>query len=284
MKRPTQLDVARIAGVSRATVSFVVNGLTDGRVPISDETRRRVLLAVAELGYEPDARARALRSGDTHIIELVIPDTRNPHYWDNLNGIQQEVQSAGYQLILSHLGQQNEYGDDVFANLLGRRIDGLILMGSYIDQSDLATKTLTLLRKRRLAIVEINDRLCKDHNVDNVVSDYRVAAQEMMAYLLRLQHRRIGFIYGVAIPYQGLDRLEPYQDALDAAGIGVDPGLIVTCGPTIEDSYHIARCLLELQPRPTAVIAINDLQAVAVLRGGGRRFAHSSRPVGGWVR
>ena len=60
MKRPTQVDVAQLAGVSRATVSYVVNGLTDGRVPISEETRRRVLEAVAELDYVPDARAQAL--------------------------------------------------------------------------------------------------------------------------------------------------------------------------------------------------------------------------------
>lgn len=266
MKRPTQLDVARIAGVSRATVSFVVNGLTDGRVPISDETRKRVLLAVAELGYEPDARARALRSGDTKIIELIVPDMRNPHYWENISGIQQEIQSAGYQLILSHLGQRNEYGDDVFENLLGRRIDGLILMGSYIDQSELAIRTLGLLRKRRLAIVEINDRLTKDHFVDNVVSDYRAATREVMAHLLGLQHRRIAFIYGVATPDLGLDRLEPYQETLEAAEIGVDPGLILHCGPTTAESYQAARLLLSRPDRPTAVIAVNDLLAVGVLR------------------
>lgn len=266
MKRPTQLDVAKIAGVSRATVSFVVNGLTDGRVPISEDTRRRVLLAVAELGYEPDARARALRSGDTKIIELIIPDIRNPHYWDNISGIQEELQSAGYRLLLSHLGQRNEYGDEVFENLLGQRIDGVILMGSYIDQSELATKTFNLLQKRRLAIVEINDHLSKGHLVDNLVSDYRAATKELMAHLLGLQHTRIGFIYGVATSDLGTDRLKPYQEALIDAGIGVDPNLILRCGPTIAEGYQAARQLLDLPHRPTAVIAINDMLAIAVLR------------------
>ena len=266
MKRPTQFDVARMAGVSRATVSFVVNGLTDGRVPISEETRKRVLLAVAELGYEPDARAQALRSGDTKTIELIIPDIRNPQYWENISGMQQEIQSAGYRLILSHLGRRNEYGDDVFANLLGQRIDGLILMGSYIDQSELATKTLMLLRKRRLAIVEINDRLSRDHFVDNVVADYRAATHEVMAYLLGLQHRRIALIYGVATPDLGLDRLEPYEEALDAAGIGTDPNLMIHCGPTIAESYQAARQLLSQPVRPTAIVAINDMLAFGVLR------------------
>jgi len=73
-KRPTQQDVARRAGVSRATVSYVLNGLANGRVPISDETRERVMLAIAELGYVPDASAQALRSGSTHTLGLIIPD------------------------------------------------------------------------------------------------------------------------------------------------------------------------------------------------------------------
>jgi LacI family transcriptional regulator len=74
MKRPTQVDVARLAGVSRATVSYVVNGLDGGRIPISEETRQRVLEAIEELGYQPDARAQALRSGRTKAIGLIIPD------------------------------------------------------------------------------------------------------------------------------------------------------------------------------------------------------------------
>lgn len=266
MKRPTQLDVARIAGVSRATVSFVVNGLTDGRVPISEETRRRVLLAVAELGYEPDARARALRLGDTNIIELIIPDLHNPHYWENIQGIQQEVQSSGYRLLLSHLGPRNEYGQNVFENLLGQRIDGLILMGNYIEQSELATKTLSLLQERQLAIVEISDHLSQGYITDSLVSNYSEATRELMAYLLGLQHRRIGFIFGTATPDLGMDRLAPYQEVLTAAGMDVDPNLIIRCGPTMEEGYQAARQMLEQPGRPTAVIAINDYLAVAAMR------------------
>ena len=197
---------------------------------------------------------------------MIIPDIHNPHYWENIFGIQEEVQSAGYRLLLSHLGQRNEYGDEVFENLLGQRIDGVILMGSYIDQSELATKTLRLLQERRLAIVEISDHQGNDHLVDNLASDYRAATKELMAHLLGLQHRRIGFIYGVATSDLGTDRLKPYQDALIAAGIGVDPDLILRCGPTIAEGYQAARQLLDLPNRPTAVIAINHMLAITVLR------------------
>ena len=88
MKRPTQVDVARLAGVSRATVSYVLNSQTDGRVPISEETRQRVLEAVAELDYVPDAHARALRSGSTKTIGLIIPDIHNPHFWEVADAVE----------------------------------------------------------------------------------------------------------------------------------------------------------------------------------------------------
>ena len=152
MKRPTQVDVARLAGVSTATVSYVVNGLANGRVPISEDTRQRVLEAVQELGYEPDARAQALRSGDTKTIGLILPDIRNPHFWENADGVEQELRAAGYHLLLSSTALNPEYGEDTFKDLSRRRIDGLILMGFSIVQSAEAKHILTQLLKRRLPI------------------------------------------------------------------------------------------------------------------------------------
>ncbi|MCG3208813.1 MAG: HTH-type transcriptional regulator DegA [Anaerolineae bacterium] len=268
MKRPTQVDVARLAGVSRATVSYVVNGLTDGRVPISEDTRQRVLAAVDKLGYVPDARAQALRSGDTKTIGLIIPDIRNPHFWEHAEGVEQEASAAGYHLLLSSIALNLEYGEDIFKDLSHRRIDGLILMGSFIVQSQEAQKLLISLRKRRLPIVEISDRNV-DYEVDFVMSDYRAATVDVMAYLLSLQHRRIGMIYGVASPVLAEDRLQPYQDSLLAAGLPVDQALIARCGPTIEDGYQSALQLLQLPERPTALIAINDLLAIGALRAAG---------------
>jgi len=112
LKRPTQLDVARKVGVSRATVSYVLNNRTDGKVPISKKTQQRVLQAIEELGYEPDTRAQSLRSGDTKTIGLIIPDMHNPHFWENADGIEQEARAAGYQLLLSSMDLSAEYGED----------------------------------------------------------------------------------------------------------------------------------------------------------------------------
>lgn len=269
MKRPTQVDVARLAGVSTATVSYVVNGLPNSRVPISEDTRQRVLDAVAELGYIPDARARALASGDTKTIGLITLDIHNPHFWETIDGVEQEARASGYHILLSSTTPDYKYAEDIFKDLSNRRIDGLILMGTFIDQSEEAQNTLDQLIKRRMPIVEISDRFNVNHNVDRVVSDYREATMEVMAHLLSLQHRRIGLIYGVATRELGEDRLQPYQESLQAAGLPVDEDLVIECGLTIEDGYQAARQLLERPSRPTALLAINDLLAIGALRAAG---------------
>ena len=274
MKRPTQVDVARLAGVSRTTVSYVVNGLAGGRIPISEETRQRVLAAIEELGYEPDARAQALRSGRTKAIGFIILDIRNPHFWEVADGAEQEARASGYHLILSNADLNPEYGKDIFKDLSSRRIDGLILMGAFF-QSEEVRRTLTQLVKRRFPIVKLGEY----PDMDCVVAAYDQVTEEVISYLLSLQHRRIGFIYGTvpcgdSLPTAGLpiefeggpDRLLPYQDSLRAAGLPVDQELIVTCEPTIEDGYQAALQLLKLPARPTALIIINDLLAIGAMR------------------
>ncbi|MGC9396410.1 MAG: LacI family DNA-binding transcriptional regulator [Anaerolineae bacterium] len=275
MKRPTQVDVAQLAGVSTATVSYVVNGLADGRVPISEETCQRVWAAIEELGYEPDARAQALRSGNTQTVGLILPDIHNPHFWQIADGVEQELRAAEYHMLLSSADLNPDHGKDIFKEMSRRRTDGLILMSAFIFQSEGAQKILNRLLKRRFPIVRIGEH----SSIDCVVSNYEAATREAMTYLLSLQHRRIGLIYGVRPPWDnsdtaelsvdsagGLDRLLPYQDCLQAAGLPVDPELIVTCGSTIEDGYQAAQQLLKLPTRPTALLAINDLLAIGALR------------------
>lgn len=257
MNRPTQVDVARLAGVSRATVSYVLNRVANGRVPISDETRQRVLEAIEELGYEPDARAQALRSGNTKTIALIIPDLRNPHFSEYAIGIEQAARASGYHVLLSSTALNDEYAVDIFKDLAGRRIDGLILASSLIVESAEGQTTLARMRERGLPIVEMSENY----------ADYRDATSEVMSYLLSLGHRRIGFINGVGGHELGQDRLETYKASLKDAHVPIDTELIAECGPTIENGYHASSKLLRLRARPTAILAINDLLAIGALRG-----------------
>jgi len=265
MKRPTQVDVAQRAGVSRATVSYVLNGATDGRVPISDETQQRVLSAIEELGYEPDAQAQALRSGSTNTVALIIPDLRNPHFCEYATGVEDAAREAGYHLLLSSTTLSDEYEVEIFKDLARRRFDGLIITGSSILKSAEAQTILARIRKRGLPLVEMNEF----YGVDSASSDYREATKEVVTYLLSLGHRHIGFVYGVADHELALDRLEPFQESLNNAGVAIEPDLIVECGPTIEDGYQAALKLLKSSHRPTAIIAVNDLLAISTIRAAG---------------
>lgn len=267
MKRPTQVDVARLAAVSRATVSYVVNGHTNGRVPISEETRQRVLEAIAELDYVPDAPAQALRSGNTKTIGLIIPDIHNPHFWEVADGVEQEATAAGYHILLSSIPPEKNYAEERFKDLSHRRIDGLIMVPTFLYRSAEAQKTLAYLLKRRVPVVGIMaEHSGANYHIDRVISDYRNTTLEVMTHLLSLRHRRIGFIYGIAVPDLGNDRLSAYRESLQAANVPLDPELVVQCGASIEDSYQAARQLLALPTRPTALLVINDLLAVGALR------------------
>ena len=268
MNQPTQTDVAQRAGVSRATVSYVINGLTDGKIPISDETRKRVLDAIEELGYEPDARAQALSSGKTNTIALIIPDLRNPHFSEFASGVEEAARAADYHFLLSSTTLiSDEYAVDVFKDLVRRRFDGLILASHFILKSKESREILARIHKRGLPIVEFSDI----NNVDTISADYTEATKEVISHLVSLGHRRIGFVYGVGTGgYElGLDRLSSYEESLQAAGVALDPDLIIECGPTIEDGYQGALKLLQRDPRPTAIIAINDLLAIGTMRAAG---------------
>jgi LacI family transcriptional regulator len=260
VKRPTQVDVARLAGVSRATVSYVLNDQTDQRIPISADTRQRVLDAIAELGYEIDARAQSLRSGETKTLGVLVPLYENPYFWQILYGISTEAEAAGYSLLLSHNPLTPEQERLSLRELAQHRMDGLILLISF---KLLPLPILKQLRKTTSPIVEIT---ATGSEFDHVLSGYAAGTEALMSHLFELGHRRIGFVYGVVHVSQGYDRLLTYRKVLKDAGLPDDDHFVQHCGPTLEDGYQAALHLLSQPERPTALLVINDLLGVGVLR------------------
>ncbi|MEW5814325.1 MAG: LacI family DNA-binding transcriptional regulator [Spirochaetota bacterium] len=260
MKRPTQADVARLANVSRATVSYVLNEQKGLHIPISEQTRQRVFDAVKELEYEPDARARALRLGNTKIIGILVPDLKNPHFWQIICGIESMAHRSGYDLLISHSALNQKEEDNCIKSLSHRRIDGLILLPSFTPISQGAVAKLI---QSRHPVVDIGEF---DSPFDCVISNYEEGTRDIMTHLLGLGHTCIGFIYGVADKKIGYDRLIPYRNALKEAGLQSYSNLIYYCGTTIEDGYKAAKHLLCRLPRPTALIVINDLLAIGTIR------------------
>ena len=260
MKRPTQKDVARRAGVSRSTVSYVLNDQTQQKIPISDETRQRVLDAIDELGYEPDARAQSLRRGNTNIVGVIIPVIQNPFFWQILSGISDGLQEAGYSLHLTHHPLDLQQEANTIRQLKTQPVDGFILLAAA---KYLLPRLTEYLHKSGRPVVEIT---AAKADFDHVVHTYNSGTRDLMAHLLELGHRRIGFVYGIAQEVQGFDRLLAYREIMKDAGLSVDEAFEVHCGETLEEAYQAAYTLLNHADRPTALLVINDMLAMAVLR------------------
>ena len=258
-KRPTQADVARLAGVSRATVSYVLNDRMDGRIPITAQTQQKVLAAAEELGYAPSALARNLRSGASRTIGLLMPAVHNPHYWSILEGAEEAITAQGYHLALVTANLDPERERHCLQSLLQHRLDGLILIPTFIDKF---TDELQMLSERNSPVVLITPT----EGADWIFPDIRGGAEAMMDHLLGLGHRRIAFINGVARRHLSQTREDVYLEKVSAAGIPKDPDLLITCGYRTGDAYAAARALLDLDEPPTAIWTVNDLLAVGALR------------------
>lgn len=205
-RRPTQQDVARLAGVSRATVSMVINGITGGRVPISEETRRRVLEAMEQLGYTPNPAAQILAGGRNHLIgvftyEPFFPYEQDNFYYPFLLGIERQASREGYNLLLITRTHGNKepsiYKDGV--NQLGLP-DGSILLGAKPNPREL----LSLIREG-IPFVYIGRRKIEGCEMDWVAPDYIMAGYDAVQHLVQLGHRKIGF-HGLGLGW------EPYED------------------------------------------------------------------------
>jgi LacI family transcriptional regulator len=258
-KRPTLADVARLVGVSTATISYVVNEQSHGKVAISEETRRRVLEGIEKLGYQPDARARSLRAGANELIGLLIPDMQNPHYWSIVEGVEDEAHKAGYELLLSSTSLSQQRERQALDALSRRRIDALVVVPSFPDQSK---EPLEMLAARSYPVVTVGSGMIA---TDSVITSYEVQTRQLMTHLFSLGHSRIGFVFGVGSPTLGVDRLDTYKRSFGDVGLAFDERLVEYCGVTIQDGYRAAHCLLASAPPPTALLVVNDLLAIGVL-------------------
>lgn len=257
-RRPTQADVAQLAGVSRAVVSYVVNDV--GNSQVSPPTRQRVLDAINQLGYQPDALAQSLRSGSTNTIGLLIPDMDNPHYWHITKGVEQVAQQSGYDLLLISSALDLDRELHGIRALSRRRVDGLILILSYFDQ---VRDGIQQLAQGQKPIVLFNAGI---DGVDHVCIEAEAGTKAVMDHLLALGHRRLGFVYGVANRQLAPERLHIFRHKLQQAGIVDVERYIVYCGTELDDGYQAALRLLQPESRPTALLVINDLLAIGALR------------------
>ena len=246
--------VAQEAGVGVGTVSRVINGSAS----VSEATRRRVLHVVAELGYEPNATARALSTGRTRAVGVIAPFFTRSSVIERLRGVAPLLAGSGYQLILFDV-ESPEQRDEAFRSLIGR-VDGLLSISLAPSDEDLA----------RLSAAEVPVVLVDQahDSLPTVTVDDVEGGRLATAHLLELGHRRIAFagdtLDGVHRASASTRRCVGYQRALGDAGLAVRPEL-VRLRPHGHEGAAIMRDLLALADPPTAVFAASDRQALAMV-------------------
>lgn len=242
----TLKDVAALAKVHPSTVSRVIRGVEN--IPVTEETRQKILDAVAQLNYEPDQRARALRLGKTETIGLIIPDISNPFFAEIAKSIEQESYKIGYNLLMCVTNENQEKEIKFVHNLLNRGVDGLIL-APVQDRYD----HLIELKKKNYPFVLV-DRCFEEFETNAVISDNEAAAFEAMEHLVIYGHHRIAFLSGRPTIYTIRKRLEGFKKALEVFELDDAPDLISRGGFTVEDGYNGTLAFLDLPHPPSAIM------------------------------
>ena len=253
---PTIKDVAQQAGVSPTTVSYVLTGSRFVR----PATRARIVRAIEELNYQPNHVARSLRAKRTLTVGMIVSDISNPFYADIVRGVEDVLSDRHYSLILCNTDEAPERERVTLQLLVGKKIDGLIIVTTGANVEALAAAS-----QSGLPIVLVDRRLPGDW-LDTVLVDDRQGAEMAVRHLLGLGHRRIGAIIGRAGISTTDSRRLGYEVALTDFGVAVDPDLIRNGQSTVDGGGAAALALLDLRPRPTAVFAANNLMTLGLFR------------------
>jgi LacI family transcriptional regulator len=254
----TIYDVAKLAGVSGATVSHVMN---ESRF-VAEETKQKVLQAMETLRYRRDGVARSLRRSETGTIGLVISDITNPYFADLVRGVEDALYRRGesHGLVLCNTDENADKEKLHTSVLLERRVDGLIVAPAGGNED-----YFTDLVSSGVPIVMV-DRDQPGLLIDSIVVDNREAAVRLVSHLVGLGHARIAVMQAGLDATSIHDRVAGYGDALAEAGIPFDPALVQTCASDIAAAAALARTMLAMAPRPPAFFCTNNFMTLGLMR------------------
>lgn len=258
-------EVARHAGVSTASISRALNNPES----VSVDLRTRIDAAIAELGYIPDAAARALSSRRTRTIGAIVPTVDNAMFARGIEALQSYLSLQGYLLLLATNGYDPEVEYQQAQNMASRGVDGLILRG------DVHTEPLRrLLATQRIPFVNVGV-YHPDKPYACVGANNELAAWRACTYLIELGHRDIGMVAAVLVNNDRASaRVAGVRRALAEHGLALRPEWSLEVPYHLDDARQAARSFLTLPERPTAVICGNDVIAYGVLLEAERRGLH----------
>lgn len=263
MKRISIKDVAKEAGVSTSTVSYVLNSTPTET--ISEETSKRVMVAVQKLGYVPNLNARSLSSSRSNLIGVLIPQTEpgkefmfsNPFYGDLLSSIEYTARQHGYHLLLSGTKEDQNY-----LNIAQNRgLDGIIIVGTYPGEN------LNALKKLGVPIVLV-DSYVNDDDFHTLGIEDKEGARIATRYLIEKGHRKIAFISG-SIRENGVNmkRYQGYCDALKEAGLPLDEQDIYSGTVDYEYGLTAVQQYIDRGKKQSAAFITADVISMGVIKG-----------------
>lgn len=254
--RPTLGDVARDVGVAPITVSRAL------REPerVSSRTLERIRGSIARLGYLPNLVASSLASNRSGIVAAIIPTIQNSIFAAFVQGLSDGLRRAGYQLLLGHTRRSLADEADLIEAFLGRRPDGLVVVG--VAHSE---RSIKLLTNSQLPIVEAFD--LSPNPIDTVVGfSSRDAAFAMVRYLAESDYRKIAFLQvSGRLDYRVSSREEGYRTAVSELGLPDDPDLVIETTLGFRQGAEAIATLLERKPDVDAVFCSNDVLAVGAI-------------------
>jgi LacI family transcriptional regulator len=264
-KAPTMRDVARLAEVSVATVSAVINGTA----VVSAKRTESIRKAMEALDYHADQIARSLKTGQSHVVGILLPDVTNPFYPEVIMGAESAARAAGYSVILCNSNEDPTQEQQQLNTLFSHRVDGVL-----IACSDPAI-SLDRLMRRRFPIVCF-DRIPQGFSGDSVCTDNFAGAFEATQHLIKLGHTRIAVLAGRTSLSTHASRLEGYRKAMSSAHLPVLDEYCRSGGMQEEDALEFGRILLRLPKPPTSVLCTNNKMLMGFVRA--MRETHTRCP------
>ncbi|SFC58115.1 transcriptional regulator, LacI family [Nocardioides terrae] len=251
--RPTVAQVARHAGVSVASVSRVLNDL-----PATEQTRAKVLAAVDELGYRPNAHARSLKVRRSQQLAFAVADVGNPVYVEMMRAVEDEARARGYRLLVS----STAHPDDMLGlldSLEHGYADGLVISPVRVN-----AELVDALRRVSYPVVVVGS-VPDDLDVDNVRTNSAAGVRLALEHLAGQGCRRVGFVNGPRDTVPGATRAEAFEELAGSLGLDLDPDLRVEAEDfTLAQGRKAASTLLD-RTVPDAVLGANDLLAIATM-------------------
>lgn len=248
-------DIANLSGVSKSTVSRVINN----RKYVSKKNRERVSNIINETGYIPNNIARSLVTNKTYTIGLIIPDITNPFYSETAKIIEDTIRELGYSLIICNTDNRSDLQNDYINILKQRKIDGIIFGSVRINDTN-----VTNLSVQELPYITYHRKL-KNENTNYIISDDIAGIKIAVKYLVDLGHKNIAYISGPTSFSTGINRLNGFIEARNIFNLNNSNDLIKKGGYSEYQSWQATKAIINLAPRPSAIIAANDLMAISAL-------------------